>query len=560
MHKLQMSLVKAESWRMKFAAVLFLVVGASLAIACTGVQPTPIPASAPTPDIDSTVEVAVQGAREAESAVDARVAATLGPRTPVPVPTATPTPTPAPTATIVPTQSPLLTATATATSQPTATPIPTATPAPTAAPPHPSTPQPIRFPPPTLSPGQWESIRQYAEEQAGGPGAIYVGDVTQLVGPSPNTGSTIGYQPVPLEALERHLYVYESRYYQELILRAGLDDPTQMTSRLDSPIAIQYACVNRELMWCDLAERYFAQNLSWRTDRQVEIDMTSFPELRTTGSYALGYLSDNVLNMAEVFGPLVGGYLPQMDILSLYGLYSNREQQFRAVVGTIPELERLIVEETGGYPIGLNWANGGDLYLYSREPHYTIEDFIGKKTRSFNRPISDWTQGMGADPQFVAFAEVYTHIVRGKIDAAISTLYGGYGQRWYEVSAHLAGPVITWPVSFNVINGEKWDSIPPDLQEIIKEEAAKLELEALRLAAIQNDYGLQLFQDAGMEFIEFSPEIRLESERAAMTHVIPNWVERMGGPEAPFVEVFNRIHEPLVGVRIQPDGTVLKVE
>ena len=563
-----------------------LVIGMLAVAACNGGE------TEPTPDIDSTVEVAVQGTRQMEKdlevTVEARVAATLSALTPVPaaipnptpapVPSATPipAPTPAPTATPIPTPTPAPTATPippptptplpTATATPTATPLPVATPTPTAAPPPtatrrpPSTPWPTRALLPTPSAGQWEAVKRYADEHAGGPGAIYVGNLNQLVGPSPNTGSTIGYQPVPLEALESHIYIYKSRYYQELIQRAGVDDPTLMTSRLASPIKIDYACVNRALVWCDLIERYFAPNLLLRTDGQVEIDTTSFPEIGVAGPDVLGYLEDGALKMAEVYGPFVTGDLPQMDILSLYGLYSDREQRFHAVTGAIPELERLVAERTGGHPVGLSWGNGSDAYVYSNEPLVDAEDFYGKKTRSFSAPLSDWLEGMEADPQFVAFAEVYTALERGIIDAAVSTAAGGHGNRWYEVSRYLTGPLYSWPVSFNVINGEAWDSVPSDLQQIIKEEAAKLELEALRLAAIQNDYGRQLLRDAGMEYTELSNEGQSAREWAALSNVVLNWVMRLGGPDAPFVEVFNRIHGPLLGVLIEPDGAVSRFE
>ena len=403
-------------------------------------------------------------------------------------------------------------------------------------------------------------MRRYADEMAGGPGAVYVGDLNQLVGPSPDTGWTDGYQMVSLDALERHLYIYESKYYQYLIRKARLDDPTPTTSRLESPITIEFTCVNRALIWCDLAERYFAQNLSRRTAGQVEIYMTSFAELGFPGHNSLEWLRQGSLQMAEVLGPLVGPYMPEMDILSLYGLYSSREQQFRAVENAIPELERLVVGETGGVSIGVNWANGGDFYLFSREPVQLLEHFHSKETRSLNSSMSDWLEAMGASPHFFAYEEVYSHIDGGYLDAAVTIAKAGHDQKWYEVSSYLAGPVVSWPVSFSVINGEKWNNIPRDLQEIIKEEAAKLELEALRLSAIQNDYGLQLLQDAGMEFIHFGPEIQRASEKAALEYVVPNWVKRLGGPEAPFVKLFNRIHELLIGVRIEADGTVVKTE
>ena len=247
-------------------------------------SPTPTPAATPPPAVRPTP-------------------------TPSPTPTSTPVPTstPSPTATPVPTSSPSPTATPvpTSTPNPTATPVPTptrratATPGPTPTrpwyptatpypwvtpeptrtrPPRPtSTPVPSRVPLPTVSPSQWRTIREYAAEKAGGPGAIYVGDLGQLAGRASYSGLGDADDLVPLEALENHLYVYESEYYQNLIRRARIDNPTAMSSRLDNRIVIQFACVNRASLWCELAKVYFAHNLLVRTEGQVEIVLSSFP-------------------------------------------------------------------------------------------------------------------------------------------------------------------------------------------------------------------------------------------------------------------------------------------
>ena len=599
---------------MKLLVILYAAIGVMALIACNGnVAET-------TPELDATVAAGIRATLQADRATDAtveaRVSATLtsipvtrppepghSPKpitTPRPTPTAaatpppavrpTPTPSPTPTSTPVPTSTPSPTATPvpTSTPSPTATPVPTptrratatpgttptrpwyptatpypwVTPEPTRTRPHrpTSTPVPPRVPLPTVSPSQWSTIREYAAERAGGPGAIYVGDLGQLAGRASYSGLGDADDLVPLEALENHLYVYESEYYQNLIRRARIDNPTAMTSRLDNRIVIQFACVNRASLWCELAKVYFAHNLLVRTEGQVEIVFTSLPKLGIAGPSVPRLLRDNVLNMVEVFGPHVAGDLPQMDFLSLYGLYSSREQQYKAVVDAIPELERLIVNETGGYSIGINWADGGDLYILTKRPLYTLEDLTGLKTRSLGAPMSTWLNGMGAKPILLAPAEVYIAMKRSIIDAAAVNARAGFNQGLYEVSIYLGGPVISWPVSFNVINGEEWESIPSDLQEIMKEEAAKFELEALRLAAIQNDYALQLLSNAGMEYIEFSAEMQWMSQKAAIESVIPAWVNRLGGPYAPFVELFNRIHEPLLGVRINEDGQVSQVK
>ena len=114
------------------------------------------------------------------------------------------------------------------------------------------------------------ALLRYAAEKAGGPGAIYVGDINQLVGPvvGPVPGdrysrSSLGDDDgmVPLYALQDHLWLYESDYYQSLIERANLRKPTGLTSTGES-IEVQHVCINTSLLPCRLIELYWAPNLN----------------------------------------------------------------------------------------------------------------------------------------------------------------------------------------------------------------------------------------------------------------------------------------------------------
>ena len=164
---------------------------------------------------------------------------------------------------------------------------------------------------------------------------------------------------------------------------------------------------------------------------------------------------------------------------------------------------------------------------------------------------------MGADAQFVAFAEVYSALERGILDAGVTGAASALGQRWYEVSKFINGPLVSFPSDNNVVNGKVWAEIPTDLQQILIEEGAKAELEALRIASIQNEVGLLNHTNEGLEFVEFSQEIEDRSlNSAVMEHVIPAWVNRVGGGDEPVIAIFNEKIGPLVGLRINPDGTV----
>ena len=182
---------------MKLLAFILAALCALSVLACNGGDPEP------TANNDGPVAAAVRatigGDATLSATVEARVAvtlaaqdpsqaprpvatlgptATLTPTSPLqPATTATPLPTPLPTSTTIPEPA------ATQAPGPTETPVPVQTLTP---PPAPTlTPGPTRKPLPTVSPGQWKAIQNYAARMAGGPGAIYVGDLSQMVGPAP---------------------------------------------------------------------------------------------------------------------------------------------------------------------------------------------------------------------------------------------------------------------------------------------------------------------------------------------------------------------------------------
>ena len=439
-------------------------------------------------------------------------------------------------------------------------PAPTAAPAATSPPAATATPQQAAATATPEPAAQTITLEQYAADHAGGPGAIYVGDLNQLVGPAPSVDQGDFDGNVPLDALERHDWIYESDFYRSLLDKARLTNPTELTYDGD-PVTIQHACINRALLPCVLIETYFAPNLEKRTNGKLIMNVSSYPELGLAGPDTLTLVSDGTLEMANIYGGYVGGEMPPIEIQNLWGIYPDRETEFRATIAITPDLEALVRDATGGFVLNHNWFSGNDLYFFSKEPLATLEDFQGVKTRSHSAALSDWIEGIGGDAQFLAFAEVYTALERGILEAAVAGADGGHGQRWYEVTDYLAGPLTSFPSTNNIINGDKWASIPPNLQQILIEEAAISELEALRIASIQNEMGLAKNLDKGMTLYEFNDEVNERSlNSSVIEHVIPAWINRVGSTDHRIITVFNEQVGPLVGLHINADGTVTKTQ
>ena len=413
------------------------------------------------------------------------------------------------------------------------------------------------------------TIEEYAVDHANGPGAIYLGDgnYEPLVGPAvtqeaitefgEDVAISLGDDQgnVPLDAIEGIKWVFESDYYKDLIEKARLTNPTALESEGRS-IILQHACINRTLLRCVHMAAYFVPNVKERTDGQVNIEISSFLELGLAGFDTMSLLAEGAFSLSEIYGGYVGGDFPTLALQDLWGLWPNHETHYLVLTNLFDDIDAVIKEETGAQVLNRNWIAGDDRFFFSNHRLENPEDFQGIRTRSHSTELSDWINYMGAEAQAMAFDDVYAALQRGDIDAGVSGANAGMSQRWYEVADYMNGPLYSFNTSTNAVNKDVWEALPPDLQQIMLEEGAKQELEALRLAAIHNVTGVSRIIEEGLELVEFSPETQALSAEAAPDQVIPNWLKRNGYPEESqdTVDVFNNKIGPFVGVEIVIDA------
>jgi len=458
-----------------------------------------------------------------------------------------------------------------------ATPVPTEAP-PTAAPTAAPTATPAAAAPtPTEAAAMMsgdDALKAVADELAGGPGSIYIGDgdFSRLAGAAPGvsekeneeTGEMELDDPlgdgngmVPLEFVEKNRHIFETDYYKYLIEKAKLTDPTPLTSSGESH-NIQYACINRALLPCVLQTVYFAENVKERTNGQVDFEVSSYPELGLAGSDMIELVETGTIEFAQIQPAYVGGTWPLIDIIYVWGLWKDFKSEHEANTALLPDLDAGVEEQTkGGKLIYHIWYGGNDQYFFSNRGA-ELEDFDGLKTRSHGTTVTDAITGLGGDGQFMAFADVYTALERGILDAGVTGAHAGHGQRWYEVTENLIGPFISMPMGFETMNVDTWNSIPADLQAIIIEEGAKMELENLRLATVWNETGVKVNVDAGMTFLEWSDEMKqYVYENVALGRVLPNWIVRVGPEE---IAIWNEHVAPWAKVQIEDDGSLTFIE
>jgi len=319
--------------------------------------------------------------------------------------------------------------------------------------------------------------------------------------------------------------------------------------------SFQIACINRTLLPCQVTEENFVKNVNARTNGKVMVEISSFPELGLAGPDTLRLVADGTLGLAEIYPGYVGGDLPILDIAALWGIAPDSDTYLELADQLYPDMQRIFKENTGGEVIYRHYYD--NQFIFSKVPLAGLEDYKGKKIRQHSTVLGDMLAGLGADGQFVAFSEVYTALERGILDAGVTGGLPGHGQRWYEVSDYLVGPIAgSFVASYVTMNKDRWEELPADLQAIIKEEGAKSE--AVNLDLVKNKWADEAIEQNvanGMTHMPFTPEVSAKLREIALESIIPNWVDRVGGTDTEAVRLFNKIAAPLLGVKINPDGS-----
>jgi TRAP-type C4-dicarboxylate transport system substrate-binding protein len=314
------------------------------------------------------------------------------------------------------------------------------------------------------------------------------------------------------------------------------------------PFQLKLLGVNRTLDPWKLYEEW-AHTVERRSEGRVKFDFTSLPELGLGGAEQIRVLKTATVDIVETYAGFVAGELPLLEILELPGMYPDVDTAKRAIKAWKPTEAKIFAEKANAVVLAV--AVYPDQVFFSKKPIRTLADFKGLKIRVHSVALASMVAGLGGVPLNLPFAEVYTALERGTVDAAISGTKPGAGLRFYEVAKYLVGPIFLRPHIAFAINATTWKRLPPDLQTIMKEEAERI-IEGKTFEAIEvwNQEGYAINVAKGMEYLPFSPELQAALKEVLQTRVAPDWVRRAGGKEA--AQLFNHIIAPIVGFTVTP--------
>lgn len=199
-------------------------------------------------------------------------------------------------------------------------------------------------------------------------------------------------------------------------------------------------------------------------------------------------------------GPLPN-FVPETQVLDLPFLFRDYEHARGVLDGEIGQELLAKVDETGMK--ALVWTENGFRHITnSLRPVRTPQDLAGLKIRTMENPIHLRAfEALGAAPTPMSFAELFTALQQGVVDAQENPIVVISVSRFSEVQDHLTLSGHLYSPAIIIMSQSRWDSLSEEEQGWFMEAArASVEVTRGRVTELE-ETGVDQLREAGMEVV-----------------------------------------------------------
>jgi TRAP-type C4-dicarboxylate transport system substrate-binding protein len=154
--------------------------------------------------------------------------------------------------------------------------------------------------------------------------------------------------------------------------------------------------------------------------------------------------------------------------------------------------------------VGIGIAPIGPSSIATRKPIRHFAEFKGMKIRVLASPFQlEMIKRMDASPVAMTLADVLPGLQQGAIDAALATITV-YTTMQYQDAAKFVIESDQPYLNSIIVMSKKWlDSLPPDLQKIVRDDAEKVSVEVVPFVKEFFATQRKVWTDKGGELISF---------------------------------------------------------
>jgi C4-dicarboxylate-binding protein DctP len=216
------------------------------------------------------------------------------------------------------------------------------------------------------------------------------------------------------------------------------------------------------------------------------------------------------------FGPLG---LKEFEVFDLPYIFDGYDQLHQVTEGPIGK--ELLGKLADKGVLGLAFWDNGFKVMSANKPLKDPKDFRGLKMRIQSSKVLDaQMRALGANPQVMAFSEVYQALQTGVVDGTENPPSNLYTQKMFEVQKFVTNSDHGYLGYAVIVNKAFWDGLPADIREALDEAMAEATVYANEIAKQENIDALAKVKASGKsEIIELTPEQKTQwKKRLAPVH------------------------------------------
>ncbi len=236
------------------------------------------------------------------------------------------------------------------------------------------------------------------------------------------------------------------------------------------------------------------------------------------------------VEMANTSEGAVAGFYPEILATAIPYAFKNRRVAWEVLDG--PYGQRLIEDirkKTGMRCLDIN-DNGYRNFTNDVRPIRTLADLKGLKIRTMENPAHmKMVEALGAIPTPIAWAETYTALQLGTVDGQENPVSLIVAKRFYEVQKYCTLDGHIFSIDFTWINDKFYQSLPPDLRQIVQDGAEIAGLVHRGMKILTNALGVEELIKNGMEVYTPTDE-ELQMFKNACQQPVINWIKTQIDP------------------------------
>ncbi len=281
----------------------------------------------------------------------------------------------------------------------------------------------------------------------------------------------------------------------------------------EQPIGIKFSHVVAQDTPKGKAAEYFKKLAEERTNGRVKVEVYPNSQLykdkEELEALQLGAVQMLAPSLAK-FGPLGAR---EFEVFDLPYLFESEAELHKITEGPIGQglLKKL---ESKGI-LGLAFWDNGFKQMSANKPLKKPEDFKGLKMRIQSSKVLDMQmRALGANPQVMAFSEVYQALQTGVVDGAENPVSNFYTQKMHEVQRYLTLSDHGYLGYAVIVNRKFWEGLPADIRTALEEAMEETTKHANDIAKKENDDALERVKESGKtQIITLTPEEKAELKR-----------------------------------------------